>query len=344
MPKETSLHELIEHHLTLGRQSSSGWKSLRCQVCNDHSERAAFKSDGIYTGLNCFNCNAKFKYEEGSGKLSKDARKILECFGITNEMLNTVVSSSFFNKQEEKEITLIPPVNLYTPVIELPPKSYLLGSDIKQEFQEPLISYLNKRQLDITILNPYFSLDPKYLNRVIIPCTRDNKIIFWQARSILNDVKPRYMSPSVNKEAVLWGYDELWKNHDKPLFITEGIFNASQINGIALLGATLNEAKLEILNRCKRRKIVVIDRDNKGAALANLALKNKWEITFPTDDKSDPLDVNDSIIKYGKLKTIWELMKNTTSAVGIKDVDGVMFKSKLELAMQMANSKLRTNK
>lgn len=170
---------------------------------------------------------------------------------------------------------------------------------------------------------------------------REGKVIFWQARTILPGVKPRYMSPSVVKDAVLWGYDNIFKNYDQPLFITEGIFDAEPLDGIALLGSKLNEAKLEILNRSKRRKIVVVDRDDNGSALAEMALQHGWEITFTALGAGD---VNKSIQTRGRLLTIWDLLKNATAPSTLRTSKGVAVQSKLELGMQMALAKMTGKK
>lgn len=342
--RERLLSDLIQDKIHLGAESATGFRVLRCQVCNDHSERGGFKFDGSDVGYSCFNCGAKFKYEEGSGKLGSNAKRILEAFGITRQEIDEVLGSSFFNKAEKpKDITLEvlkPQVTLYTPEVELPPKSFPLGADHHDELQAPLIEYMFSRGLDPLKMNAHFSLDPKFLKRVIIPCMRDGKIIYWQARHLEN-VKPRYLSPGTAKEAVLWGYDNLWKNYDLPLFVTEGLFDAAPLDGVALLGSKLNDSKIEVLNKCHRRKIMVIDRDENGAVLADMALALGWEITFPPEDSND---VNKSIQKHGKLFTIWTLMKNTTVPQGMKTASGVNLQSKLQLDMQLALAKLGRRK
>ena len=343
--KAKSLWQLIEERVPLGKESAKGWRAVRCPVCHDHSERAGFKHDDIYVGFSDFNCGIKFKYEEGSGKIGRDARRVLEAFGITREELNEVTGSSFLlKKAETKEITLEsmkPQVSLYTPEVKLPPNSHPLGSDFCDELQAPIIEYLLSRHIDPLRLNAHFSTDPKFLNRVIVPCMREGKVIFWQARTILPGVKPRYMSPSVVKDAVLWGYDNIFKNYDQPLFITEGIFDAEPLDGIALLGSKLNEAKLEILNRSKRRKIVVVDRDDNGSALAEMALEHGWEITFTALGAGD---VNKSVQTRGRLLTIWDLLKNATAPSTLRTSKGVAVQSKLELGMQMALAKMTGKK
>lgn len=295
-------------------------------------------SDGIYTGMNCFNCGAKFKYEENSGKLGRNARSILEAFGITRTQLDEVIGSSFFKRSTEpKTITMEalkgPQIKLHTPEVPLPPKSYALGVSHNEAMQVPLIEYLLSRKLDPIALNAHFSLDPKWLNRVILPCMRDEKVIFWQARTIL-DVKPRYLSPGTDRTAVLWGYEKLWRDYDLPLFVTEGIFDAASIDGVALLGSKLNDSKIEVLNRCRRRKIVVIDRDGNGQQLADLALETGWEIAFAPYG-----DANKSVIKYGKAYTVWSLLRSATVPSPLVTSAGVSVQSKLQLDMEMALAK-----
>lgn len=326
----------------MGRESATGFRQLRCQVCNDHSERAGFKFDGSIVGYNCFNCTAKFTFEEGSTRIGKNTRYILECFGITREEINEVIGSSFFKQASEPtEITMAaikPTIKLFTPEVPLPPKSHPLGAPLCDELQAPLIEYLVARRIDPLKVNAHFSVDPKFLNRVILPCMRDGKIIYWQARTIRKDVKQRYLSPSIAKDAVLWGYDNMWKDYTLPLFVTEGIFDAACVDGVALLGATINESKFEVFKRCRRRKIVVVDRNDKGGALADLALSRGWEVTFPPENSSD---INDSIQKNGRLLTIWALMKNATVPTPFKTADGISVQSKLELDMQLALAKMR---
>lgn len=338
--RQKLLSELVEERISLGRESSGGFRQLRCQVCNDHSERAGFKLDGELVGYNCFNCGSKFTYEEGSGKFSRNARRILDAFGITQKDLDEVAGSAFFNKStEEKVITLEslkPQITLFTPEVKLPPASYPLGSPHNEALQLPLIEYLVSRSIDPLRVFAHFSTDPKFLRRVILPCMRENKVIFWQARTI-DDVRPRYLSPSVPKEAVMWGYDNIWKHQSAPLFVTEGIFDAEPLEGVAILGSTVNDSKLEVLTRSRRQKIVVIDRDDNGEVLGEIALKHGWQVSF-VDRRAK--DVNDSVRKFGAAFTIWSLMQNRTVPSKFTSSSGMSVKSELELKMQLALAKL----
>jgi hypothetical protein len=335
MLEQKTLASIIQERVALGSISPTGFYNLRCPVCHDHSERGGFKFDGDFTGYSCWNCQSKFKYEEGTGKLSKSAKDILEAFGITREVLRELTSSIFLKPPEESEISLenVTKVKLHTPEIAFPDRTRPLLSDGHEELQEPILEYLLQRKIDPLQFTFYFSLDPKMLRRVIIPYWRDNKLIYWQARTIDDGVKPRYKNPSVAKDAVIFGYDQLHKYEAAPLFVTEGVFDALMVNGISIMSASLNQARIEILKRTKRRLIFVIDRDHSGGELGKAVLENDWELTF-VDIRAK--DINDSVVKFGMPFTAYSLLKNATTK-------GNMLQSSIGLSMGLMEARLRRN-
>lgn len=333
MLEQKTLSSIIQDKVTLGSISPTGFYNLRCPVCNDHSERGGFKFDGDTTGYSCWNCNSKFKYEEGTGKLSKNAKDILEAFGISREDLRELTSSIFLKQTEDKDISLesVTKVKLHTPEVAFPDRCKPLLSDGHEGLQEPILEYLLNRKIDPLVHTFYFSLDPKMLRRVIIPYWRDNKLIYWQARTIDKDVKPRYRNCEVAKDAVIYGYDQLHSYEVAPLFVTEGVFDAIMVDGISILGSSLNQAKLEILKRTKRRLIFVIDRDRTGGELGKAVLENGWELTF-VDVRAK--DINDSVVKFGLPFTAYSLLKNATTK-------GNMLQSSISLNMGLMEARLR---
>lgn len=333
MLEQKTLSSIIQDKVTLGSISPTGFYNLRCPVCTDHSERGGFKFDGDTTGYSCWNCNSKFKYEEGTGKLSKNAKDILEAFGISREDLRELTSSIFLKQTEDKDISLesVTKVKLHTPEVAFPDRCKPLLSDGHEGLQEPILEYLLNRKIDPLVHTFYFSLDPKMLRRVIIPYWRDNKLIYWQARTIDKDVKPRYRNCEVAKDAVIYGYDQLHSYEVAPLFVTEGVFDAIMVDGISILGSSLNQAKLEILKRTKRRLIFVIDRDQTGGELGKTVLANGWELTF-VDIRA--ADINDSVVKFGLPYTAYSLIKNATTK-------GNMLQSSISLNMGLMEARLR---
>lgn len=333
MLEQKTLASIIQERVVLGGISPTGFYNLRCPVCNDYTERGGFKFDGDTTGYSCWNCQSKFKYEEGTGKLTKNAKDILEAFGITREVLRELTSSIFLKPPEESEISLeaVTKVKLHTPEIAFPDRSRALLSDGHEEMQEPILEYLLSRKIDPLQQTLYFSLDPKFLRRVIIPYWRDGKLIYWQARTIDPGVKPRYKNPSAAKDAIIYGYDQLHAYDAAPLFVTEGVFDAIMINGLCILGSSLNAAKIEILKRTKRRLIFVIDRDQTGGALGKAVLANGWELTF-VDLRAN--DINDSVVKFGLPYTAFSLIKNATNKSN-------MLQSSISLNVGLMEARLR---
>lgn len=307
MLEQKTLADIIQSKVSLGHPNPRGFVDVDCPMCNDRRERGGFKFDGESTGYSCWNCQEKFKYEEGTGKLSRKAREILEAFGITRDDL-IEIRSALFSPPVEKDITLdnFTKVKLTTPEVAFPDRTRPLLSEGHEEFQEALLEYLIKRKIDPLKTTFYFSLSPKMLRRIIIPFWRDGKLIYWQARTI-DDVKPRFLNCVVAKDAVMYGYDQLHSYETAPLFITEGVFNAILVDGMSIMGAVLNQAKIEILKKSKRRIIFVRDRDSQGDALSKQVLDNGWEITT-VDNRVN--DINESVQKFGLPYTALSLLKN----------------------------------
>lgn len=331
MIEDLSLADIIQRKLYLGAANARGFHELRCEVCHDHSPRAGFRLDGDSVGFFCWNCGSKARYEERSGRLSKNFRHILSAFGITKDDLQHL-RSSIFNQQktEAREVTLddLKKVKLHTPEVSLPDRCFPIGFDGHHEMQIPLVEYLESRKVDPLAIQAHFSLEQRFIGRVIIPFFRDVKIIYWQARHIDRAVKPRYLNSEIAKDAVMYGYDELFSWRDTPVFVNEGVFDAIAVSGVCTLGASLNSSKIEILKRCRRRIIFVVDRDSNGGIFGETALENGWEITY-VDERAD--DASDSVVRFGLPYTIYTLLRNATRQPAYTEQN----KHKLQLAITL---------
>jgi len=89
-----NLRDLIEGRIHLGKESSTGFFSVKCEVCSDHSERAGFKFDGDEVGYSCFNCGCKARSKDGKGKMGA----VLAAFGISPDEVARVQGELWFNK------------------------------------------------------------------------------------------------------------------------------------------------------------------------------------------------------------------------------------------------------
>jgi hypothetical protein len=237
-------------------------------------------------------------------------RSILNAYGIEDTEISSIVNTAFFKKTEEvSTITLaaLTQVNTKTPTVKLPAKSFPLGHGEFLDYQETLVSYLLDRKVDLDKYRFYFSLEPRFLNRIIIPFYRGGNLVYWQARTILDSEKKRYDNAPVGREAVMFGYQHLDSYSTAPLFITEGVFDAMMFDGVAILGSKLSEAKTKLLAASKRRLVFVIDKDKNGQHLAEDVIRKGWEIAFVPNGAED---LNKSVRRFGLTWTAYELMKS----------------------------------
>jgi len=315
----STIRELCQARIPMGNLSNTGFHMSKGLCCNDYKDRFGIKYEANEIGLSCFNCGTKARYSEGDEHISKKMRHVLNLYGITNEEIDASLGQLFFDKRKEKtgnekEVFTLAQImgtdsttKLLTPEIPLPGGSYRLDiNKIDDIWQEIACSYLELRCLTPTKYQYWLSSDPRYRHRVIIPYYRQGRIIYWQARA-LDDSEPRYLNSPNPKDPIVFNYDELTRWSDLPLFVCEGVLDALTVNGIALLGSAVNETKIEILKRSKRRLIFVIDPDHNGRAFANTALSNGWEITFPPEGS---VDVNNAVCNFGKAWTVKCLMDN----------------------------------
>lgn len=311
MIKQQKLEDVILESIPYLKSTNTGWYVCRCPICSDYKERGGFKFDSGKVGYSCFNCGRKANYEEFSGDITRNMRNVLHAFNISDSIINAVIGSGFFFKKNESEkITLdsMQRINTSTPPVGLPIDSFLLGSTNDHlDQQQKIVEYLLERHVDLDQYSFYFSTSARMKNRVIIPFYRSGQIIYWQARSIDVNEKKRYDNSAVSREAVMFNMDELFIHRPTPLLVFEGVFDAMMYNGIATLGSTFSDAKLELLFKSNRRLIFVIDKDKNGAHLARSVLKAGWEITFPPDGAKD---VNIAIQRFGKIWTAAQLVKN----------------------------------
>ena len=94
----------------------------------------------------------------------------------------------------------------------------------------------------------------------------------------------------------------------KFVILVEGIFDAIQIDGVAILGSEIaHKQKLQI-DALNRKVIVVPDRDKAGTKLIEQAIEWGWAVSMPPWD-TNVKDVNDAVQKYGRILTMQAILK-----------------------------------
>ncbi len=75
------------------------------------------------------------------------------------------------------------------------------------------------------------------------------------------------------------------------------------IGGIGIMSNQCSETQAQIIDTLGREVILVPDRDRAGQKLVDDALEYGWSVSFP-DWEADVKDVNDAVVRYGKLFTL----------------------------------------
>ena len=164
----------------------------------------------------------------------------------------------------------------------------------------PVLEYLSSRSLYLEDYPFYWTPKIGFSNRVIIPFLKDNVIVGYTARAI-GDTKPKYISEQ--QPGYVFNLD---KQHDDREFVIvcEGPFDAISIDGCALLGAEIKDSQNWLLKQLGKELILVPDKDHEGNKTVEQAIEYGWSVSMP-DWPNGVKDVNDAVVKLGRLATLW---------------------------------------
>ena len=135
--------------------------------------------------------------------------------------------------------------------------------------------------LDLERYNVHFALSGRYSYRVIIPCYENFRLVYFTARSYINQ-QPTYLNPAnsrcpLNRNEVVFNIDNVVPG--EPVVICEGQLNAMTVHGtaVATLGKAVTTAQLQrLLSKHAGEYICALDRD---AWTENVSLANRIEST-----------------------------------------------------------------
>ena len=294
--------------------TQSGWHSFNAVCCQyrghtpDRRGRGGIKfANADNWSYHCFNCGFKCGFTLGKS-LTKNTKQLLSYLGLDKEQIDRYSFESLQHKdlldfvkvkREKKKVKFK----------EMPlPEAQLI--DIDNTDHDVFVQYLNKRK--VSIKDYPFMCTPdeegRQANRIIIPFTYENKIVGHTSR-YLDDRKPKFISEQ--QPGYLFGVD-LQKSDWQICIVVEGIFDALSISGCALTTNGISDEQAEILKNLNRKIIVVPDQDKSGIDVIDRALDLGFYISMPEWD-IDIKDVNDAVIKYGKLPTLLSILQSATN-------------------------------
>jgi hypothetical protein len=180
-----------------------------------------------------------------------------------------------------------------------------------QPLNEQAEEYLHKRcaPLDYPFL---YKTMPR--PGIVIPFTHDNQVVGHTTR-FLDDRTPKYIQDI--QSGYVFGTDLQGRDWQYAI-VVEGVFDALSINGLAVLHADVNDAQARLIRSLDREIIVVPDQDEPGMRLVDRAVELGWSVSMP-DWPADVKDINDAVIRWGKLATLITIMQaRETSRIKIE--------------------------
>lgn len=327
-----SLETIIKRYIKLPSHSSgTGWYPVLCKVCNDSGRkgsRAGFKFDAVKVAYHCFNCGHSTVFDPETHKnMPEKMVQVLTDFNVPEDEWKAVLLTNLTKRDKDGNTKIqnrsSPTQSVEPAVIPLPPHFYLLSSaSPNDQWAQLACAYLDtERGVDPKSYNFMLSHpngDPevdKWSKRVIIPIFKENQLIFYVGRDLTGKLTQKYLSPSYSKEKVLYGFEELFRQTEEPLYIVEGWFDAFAINGVAILGNEISEAHATWLNRSQRRKVYIPDRLGDGWVAAERALELGWDVSTP--EIGDCKDISAAVLKYGRMYVVKSIADKTISKATI---------------------------
>jgi len=168
---------------------------------------------------------------------------IIEVSGQTYSDIIQEINSNEFNVVDINSLSAIPSTTPNIP--SLPKDSINLFSQEQVDFYadnkivQLALSYIKTRRLDTAVNRPnalYVSLtDTIHKNRLILPSYENNKVIYYQTRSLLDDDGPKYLS-KISADRNVFGVENITDIYPY-VYIFEGPIDSFFVeNGIAIYG------------------------------------------------------------------------------------------------------------
>lgn len=294
------------------KQTSSGWASFNALCCShrghtpDRRGRGGIKFDGQTNWvMHCFNCNYSCSFTLGRTINSK-TRQFLTWCGVDNEQIQRWSLESLQHKDILDYIIKQKREEVKFKTKKLPDGDLLEVNNPQHKF---FVDYLQKRKVN---LDKYeFYVNPNSKNRtqygIIVPYTYQDKIVGNTTRYIDNKI-PKFINDQ--QQGYVFNIDN--QNDDWTVCIlVEGIFDAISIDGVATMHDDISDDQARVLAQLNKKIIFVPDQDKTGLKVTDRALELGYHVSLP-EWGHDIKDVNDAVVKYGKLPTLLSILEHAT--------------------------------
>jgi hypothetical protein len=294
----------------------SGWVSFNAPCCvhngqsADHRLRGGLRVSEQGWSYHCFNCGYTASFILGR-TVSFKARRLLSWFGVSDNDIEHLNLESMRHRNvygiiEDRQRTA-----QLLQGIEFDERELPAGA----EFVEPDSDYANYLESRRAPEDFPFMIDALSKRKgIIIPFTYNNRVVGWTKR-FLDDRNPRYLTDS--QPGYVFNVDSV-KDSWTRVIVTEGIFDALSIGGVAVMHNDISDVQARVIRNLGKEITVVPDQDTTGLDLIDRALELGWAVSIP-DWGDDCKDVNDAVIKYGRLAALITIIQaRETSKIKIE--------------------------
>jgi len=303
------------------KATPSGWISFNAVCCQhngsttDKRSRGGLKPTEQGWSYHCFNCNYTASFILGRS-VSFKARRLLGWLGVQDAEIDVLNLESLRHRSvhgilddRQRMVNVLSGIEFEER--ELPPMSELLVDSYERR------EYLRSRKVpdDYPVMvQLYEARSWKNRPSVIIPFTYNDRIVGHTQR-FLDDRRPKYVTDS--QPGYVFG-TELQHNDWTHTMVVEGIFDALSIGGLAVMHNTISDEQARLIRSLGKEITVVPDQDAAGMELVDRAVELGWAVSMPPWP-ADIKDVNDSVMRYGRLATVLTIFENReTSKIKIE--------------------------
>jgi hypothetical protein len=291
---------LLQYLPSKRKHTPSGWISFNAPCCDDKRQRGGFIiNGGDAVSYHCFNCGVKASWQPGR-TISQKMNKLMRDLNMPDDVISQLrLEALRLNENSTATVRqVIPTFDVRALPLDAKPINEWLD-DIPEKLV-PILEYIAERKMYLDYYD--FQWTPKigFSNRLIIPFYKDGVCVGYTARAV-NDAKPKYISEQ--QPGYVFNLDA--QHNDRQFVIVcEGPFDAISIDGCALLGAEIKDSQNWLLKQLGKEIILVPDRDHEGPRTVEQAVEFGWSVSMP-DWPEGIKDVNDALIKLGRLATLY---------------------------------------
>ena len=303
---------LLAHLPGKRKHTPSGWISFNAVCCDDKRQRGGFiVNGGDAVSYHCFNCGFKCSWQPGR-HISQKMNKFMRDLNIPDDVIAQLrLEALKLDQNNTAEVrSIIPKFD----VRALPMDSIAITELLVDPPEKliPVLEYMLSRRLYPEDFLFYWTPKIGFSNRLIIPFLYKGEIVGWTARAI-NDAQPKYLSEQ--QPGYVFNLDNQETDREF-VFVCEGPFDALSIDSCALLGAEIKDSQNWLLKQLGKEIVLIPDRDEAGEKTLEQALEYGWSVSMP-EWPPGVKDVNDAVVKLGKLATMW-LIVSAKESNGLK--------------------------